>query len=110
GRVDQLLELALLLVEVDVGDELLEGVGTHAAVEVLAVAVPQLPPEHLILDDLARVQVAELVEGPLDELQLLVVALPDRLEVLLDRLLAAADVGVLRPLGLERGDLRLELL
>jgi hypothetical protein len=108
--VDLVLELDLFLVEVDAVDQLLERVGAHAAVEVLAVAVLQLAPEHLVLDDLARVQVAELVEAALDEVELLVVALADRGQVLVDRLLAAPDVGVLGPLGLERGDLVLELL
>ena len=39
--------------------------GAHAALEVLAVAGLQLPPEQLVLDDLAGVQVRELVEGAL---------------------------------------------
>ena len=109
-RVDLVLELDLFLVEVDAVDQLLERVGAHAAVEVLAVAVLELAPEHLVFDDLARVQVAELVEAALDEVELLVVALADRGQVLVDRLLPAADVGVLGALGLERGDLVLELL
>jgi hypothetical protein len=56
------------------------------------------------------VQVAELLEGPLDQVQLLVVALADDAHVLLGRLLAVAEVGVLGALGLELGDLPLELL
>ena len=87
-RVDLVLELDLFLVEVDAVDQLLERVGAHAAVEVLAVAVLELAPEHLVFDDLARVQVAELVEAALDEIELLVVALADRRQVLVDRLLA----------------------
>src|SRR5690606_5840863 len=112
GRVgvDLLLELPLLLVEVDAVDELLEGVRAHAAIEVLAVAVLQLPPQHLVLDDLAGVELAELVEGALHQVELLLVPLPDGGEVLLDRLLPVADVGVLGPLGLERRDLLLALL
>src|SRR5690606_25310502 len=112
GRVgvDRLLELPLLLVEVDAVDELLEGVRAHAALEVLAVAVLELPPQHLVLDDLPGVQLAELVEGALHQVELLLVPLPDGGEVLLDRLLAVADVGVLGALGLERRDLLLALL
>ena len=66
-RVDGVAELDLLLVEVDAVDELRDGVGAHAAPEVLAVAVAELTPQQLVLDDLAGVEVAELVEGPLHQ-------------------------------------------
>ena len=69
-RVERRAELDLLLVEVDAVDELLDGVGAHAALEVLAVAVLELAPQHLVLDDLAGEQVLELVEGPLEEVEL----------------------------------------
>ena len=58
-------------------DEPGDGLGAHAALEVVAVAVAQLAPQQLVLDDLAAVQVAELVEGPLHELELGVGPLAD---------------------------------
>ena len=64
-------------------DELGDGLGAHAALEVVAVAVLELAPQQLVLDDLAGVQVAELVEGALDELELGVGPLADDAEVLL---------------------------
>ena len=57
ARVDGVAELALLLVEVDAVDERLDGVGAHAALEVVAVAVAQLAPQQLVVDDLAGVEV-----------------------------------------------------
>ena len=54
-RVDGVAELDLLLVEVDAVDQRLDRVGAHAALEVLAVAVAQLAPQHLVVDDLAGV-------------------------------------------------------
>ena len=95
----RLAELDLLLVEVDAVDELLDGVGAHAALEVLAVAVLELAPQHLVLDDLAGEQVLELVEGALEHVELLVVALADGGEVLLEAALAGLEVGVLGALG-----------
>ena len=77
GRVDVVLELDLFDVEVDAVDEAGERVGAHAALEVVAVAVGQLPPEHLVLDDLARVQLLELVEGTLEQVELALVLLAD---------------------------------
>ena len=63
GRVDGVAELDLFLVEVDAVDEPRDGVGAHAALEVLAVAVGELTPQHLVFDDLAGEEVLELVEG-----------------------------------------------
>jgi hypothetical protein len=50
--VDGGAELLLFLIEVEAVDELLDRVGAHAALEVLAVAVAQLTPQHLVFDDL----------------------------------------------------------
>ena len=109
-RVDGGLELLLLLVEVDAVDERLDGVGAHAALEVLAVAVLQLPPQHLVLDDLAGEEVVELVPDALEEVELGSRTLADRPRVLLGGLLAGLDVGVLGAVLLELRDLVLELL
>jgi hypothetical protein len=54
--VDGVAELDLLLVEVDAVDERLDGVGTGAALEVVAETVAQLTPQQLVVDDEARVQ------------------------------------------------------
>ena len=97
GGVDHLAELDLLLVEVDPVDEPGDGLGAHAALEVVAVADPQLAPQQLVLDDLAGVQVAELVEGPLGQVDLGSGPLADGGDLLLDRALAGLDLGVLAP-------------
>ena len=99
--VDGVAELDLLLVEVDPGDERLDGVRAHAAFEVVAVAVAQLPPQQLVVDDLAAVQAAELVPGALDQLELLLAPLADHRHVALDGLLAVLDLVVLGALGLQ---------
>jgi hypothetical protein len=108
-RVDRGLELLLLDVEVEAADERLQRVGAHAALEVLAVAVLQLTPEHLVFEDLAREQVEELVPDATEHVDLGLVGLAERGHLLLSGLLARLEVGVLGPLGLERGDLGLEL-
>ena len=65
GRVgsglDRLAELDLLLVEIDAVDQLLDRVGSGATLEVVAVLVAQLAPQHLVFDDLAPEQGLELV-------------------------------------------------
>ena len=91
GGVDGLAELDLLLVEVDAGDQRLDGVGAHAALEVVGVAVAQLTPQQLVVDDLAAVQAAELVPRPLQQLELLLAPLTDHGHVALDRLLAVLE-------------------
>src|SRR6202043_2111179 len=85
--IDVLAELALLVVQVDLVDELGDGLGAHAAAEVVAVAILQLPPQHLVFEDLAGVEVTELVESPLDQVQLGLGPLPDGSDLLLPRLL-----------------------
>ena len=62
ARVDRLAQLDLLLVEVDAVDQLLDRVGAGATLEVVAVLVAQLAPQDLVVDDLPRVQVLELVD------------------------------------------------
>ena len=59
---------------------------------------------------LRREEVEELVPDPLEHVELGVVLLADGGEVLLGRLLAGLDVGVLGAFALERLDLLLELL
>ena len=110
GRLDLLAELALLVVEVDAVEQVQDGVGAHAALEVLLVAERHLAPERLVLDDLAGVQRLELVEGALGDVEVLLAARADRLDVLLARALARAGVGVARALVLELEQLGLERL
>ena len=109
-RVDVGAELDLFLVEVELGDQLGDGLGAHAAAEVVAVAVLELAPQQLVLDDLAAVQVAELVEGPLDQLELRLGPLADAAELLVHLALAGLQLGVLGPVGLHLGQLVLERL
>ena len=95
GGVDHLAQLDLFDVEVDAVDQPGDGLGAHAALEVVLVADAQLPPEHLVLEDLAGVEALELVEGPLGQLDLALVALADPADLLLDVALARLDLGVL---------------
>ena len=110
GGVDHLAQLDLFHVEVDAVDEPGDGLGAHAALEVVLVADAQLTPEHLVLEDLAGVEALELVEGPLGQLDLALVALADRGDLLLHVALAGLDLGVLGPGLLQVGQLALEHL
>ena len=78
-----------------------------ATLEVVAVLVAQLAPQHLVVDDLARVEVLELVPRAGDEVELDLVALAQGLDVLVG--VAAQLLGV-AALGLDALGLVLELL
>src|SRR5581483_5851284 len=97
GRVDLVAELDLLLVEIDAGDEVGDGLGAHPTLEVVPVAVLELAPEQLVLDDLAGEQVAELVEGPPHQVDLGLGALAEGGDLLLPRPLAGFDLPVPGP-------------
>ena len=108
--VDHVAELDLLGVEVDAVDQLEDVLGPHAALEVLVVAQAELAPQHLVLDDLATVEIAELVQRALGDLRVLLGPLAGRGDLLLDGALARLDLGVARPVGLELLQLLLERL
>ena len=108
--VDHVAQLDLFGVEVDAVDELEDVLGAHAALEVLVVAQPQLAPEHLVLDDLAAVHAAELVERALGDLDVLLGPLAGRLDLLLDGALARLDLGVAGAVSLEGLQVVLERL
>ena len=110
GRVDLRPQLDLFLHQVDLLDQQLDGLGAHAAGEVVAVAVLQLTPELFVLDDLTGVQALELVPHPLEEVELLLVTLADGGQVLLRSLLAVADFGVLCTTLFQLANLALELV
>ena len=110
GGVDHLPQLHLFDIEVDPVDQTGDGLGAHAALEVVLVADAELVPQHLVLEDLAGVQALELVEGPLGQLDLALEALTDAADLLLDVALAGLDLGVLGPALLELGQLALERL
>ena len=88
----------------------LDGIRAHAALEVVAVAIAQLTPQQLVVDDLAGVEVLELVPRTLEQIDLGVAALADRLGVALGGALARLDVAVLGAVGLELGDFFLGVL
>ncbi len=110
GRVDLLAELALLLVEVERLDQAGDGVGAHAALEVVAPAVDKLAPQHLVFDDLATEQALELVPGPIEDLLLELELLTDLGEVLVGLPASRLQFGVLGVLLLETLEFLLELL
>ena len=109
-RVDRVAELDLLLVEVDAVDERLDRLGAGAALEVLAVLVADLAPQHLVFDDLAGVDALELVPGACDEVEFDLVALADALDFLVGFLLDLLQIGGLGVFLLGLGGGLLELL
>ena len=109
GRLNGGTQLSLLDVEVHVGHELCDRLGAHAALEVLAVAILQLTPEILVVDDHPLVQVAKRCEGTLDEVLLFVGFFVDGLEVLVGLALGRTQLALLGVLGLQRGELLFEL-
>src|SRR5262249_7149037 len=94
GAGDDLLERDLLEVEVETLDEVLHGLCAPAAREVLLVALDELAPHLLVVDELLRRQAADGVPDGLVELDLLSGAVAQLLEVLVARLLGALDVGL----------------
>ena len=108
--VDHVAQLDLLGIEVDAVDQLEDVLGPHAALEVLVVAQAELTPQHLVLDDLATVEIAELVQRALGDLRVLLGPLAGRGDLLLDGALARLDLGVARPVGLELLQLLFERL
>ena len=109
-RVDHLAHDALFLVQVHQVDQLEDGVGAHAALEVLAVAELHLAVEDLVLDDLAAVQRLEGVEGLAGHVALLGEARAHRLDLLLGPALQGAQLGLLGAVGLELLGAGLDLL
>ena len=97
-------------VEVEVGEQLLQRRGTHAALEVLTEAVAQLAVEALVGDELLDLQLAEGVQHLLEAVDLPLGAVAQLAHLALAALAhLAADVG-LGALGLELGQVGLELL
>ena len=109
GRLDGGTQLGLFDVEVHVGHELRDGLGAHAALEVLAVAILQLAPEILVVDDHPLVQIAQRREGALHEVFLLVGLFVNGIEVTLGFALGRPQLAFLGVLGLELLQLVLEL-
>ena len=91
-RVDHLAHHELFLVEVHPVDQLEDRVGAHATLEVLAVAEVHLAVQHLVLDDLARVERLEGVEGLAGQFALLGEARTHSVELLLGAALEGAKL------------------
>ncbi len=111
ARVDLLAELLGGGFEVEVLQALLDGLGAHAAFEVVAVAVFHLTPQVDVAFHVARLQVLEAVEHGAQTLDLLVVAGADGRHLALG---AVAQLGAGGALGLtgglELGQIGLDLL
>ena len=95
---------------VDAGDEVLDRLGAHAAGEVLLVAVLELAPHPLVVDELLRREAAERVPHRLQELDLGVGAGADVFEVLVARLLGPLQLVLLGVAVFELLELGLVLL
>ena len=104
------LRNCLLGLHVEAGDEVLDRLGTHAAREVLLVAVLQLAPHALVVDELLGREPLERVPHRLQEVDLGVGAGADVLEVLVARLLGPLELVLLRVALLELLELGLVLL
>ena len=110
AAADGLAQRDGLGVEVEVGEQLLQRRGTHAALEVLTEAVAQLAVEALVGDELLDLQLAEGVEHLLEAVDLPLGAVAQLAHLALAALAhLAADVG-LGALRLELGQVGLELL
>ena len=110
AAADGLAQRDGLGVEVEVVEQLLQRRGTHAALEVLAEAVAQLAVEPLVGDELLDLQLAEGVEHLVEPVDLPLGAVAQLAHLALAALAdLAADVG-LGALGLELGQVGLELL
>ena len=109
-RDDGVLEELLLRLHVDAGDEVLDGLGAHAAGEVLLVAVAQVAPHALVVDELLGREALERVPDRLQEVDLGVGAGADVLEVLVARLLGPVELVLLGLAAFELAELGLVLL
>ena len=107
---DGLAEELLLLTQTQAGDELLDGFGSHAAGEVLGVALLEVAPHPLVLHQLLGGEGAERVEDGLVVLDLGRGTVPALGDLLLRRLAQLVELGVLGPVGLQLLELLLELL
>src|SRR5690606_11006335 len=92
GRLQRLLQRLHLGVEVETAQEVLDRLRTHAADEVLAVAVVDLPPQRLGLHPGLGLEVLEGVEGLLYQLGLALGALFTVADLPLDLLAASVDL------------------
>ena len=109
-RIDQHTKLDLFVVEIDPFDELGQGIGAHATLEVLTPAILEFTPQHVLLDDLAGEQAGELVPCAVQNVEFLLVLVANELEVLVGGLSAGLEVRLLGALGLHLGQLGLEVL
>ena len=101
GRRDRLLEVGLHDLEVEARHEVLDRLGAHAAREVLVVAVDELTPHALVVDELLRLERPQRVPHELEVTELLFVPDPDVLEVLVLGLLGPLELVLLRVSALE---------
>ncbi len=106
-RIDGVAKLDFLFVEVDAVDELLDGIGAGAALEVVAVLVAQFTPQHFVVEDLAAVQALELVPRTCDEVEFHLVTLAQRVHFLVGVALHLLGVGAV---GLGRNGFGFEFL
>src|SRR4051794_4749125 len=107
---DRLAQRGGLGVEVELGEQLLQRRGTHAALEVLTEAVAQLAVERLVGDQLLDLELAEGVEHLLEAVDLPLRAVAHLAHLALAALAhLAAHVG-LGALGLQLGQVGLQLL
>ena len=108
--VNHLAHDLLFFVKVHVVDQLQNRVGTHATLEVLAVAEVHFAVEHFVFDDLTAVETLEGVEGLLGQLALFGVAAADGVEFLLTVALQGAKFRLLGAFGFELGGTSLNVL
>ena len=108
-RIDLLAQLRFFVVEVEVLDQAGNRVGTHAAVEVVTPTILQLPPQHLVLNNLPAVQGLELIPGSIENFLLELELLADLGQVPVGLSTGRLQFGVLGAVLFEVGKFGLEL-
>ena len=109
-RADDLAQVLRLGRDVEVLQQGLDRLGAHGTGEVVAVPVVQLPVDRLVGDQLLDVELGEAAPDLVEPVQLALGPVADLAHLALAALLdLAADVA-LRALGLELGEIGLELL
>src|SRR5213079_2768013 len=100
-RLDLLPQEVGLGLEIEVDEQALDGLGAHAAVEVLPEPLPERPVDGVVGDELLDGQALERVQDLVEVLGLPLGALRDALDLALRLAAGGRQLRTLGPLGLE---------
>ncbi len=110
AAADGLAQVLGLALDVEVAEQGLDGLRAHAAGEVVAVPVVELPVQQLVGDELLGLQLGEGLPDLVQAVQLTLRAVPELAHLALAALLDLAPDVALGALRLELGQVGLELL